>query len=458
MDDVPPPEAFEPQPVDARRGGRLRRRIQVVVTVIVIASLIVLAAVGSGGFLVQTPVNVTPAAVPHLAVVDADGRLSTIDGQGGAITPYPATDVRFTFPAWSADGEHIAAIGAGTDGTGVYVFRARGEDAASADPTIIYRSLDRPPFYLYWTPDGEHVTFLTTEPDGLSLRIAPIDGSAQASIVRAGAPMYWDFVDAARLLVHSGTTAPDGFFGEVGLDGAQVDGSARATGVFRAPAVSGDDRFRAYLGAGDGAIGEVVRESRDGSGTTRIRVFGPAAMGFSPTGDELAFVAPDQLTAGNLPLPVGPLRILDVGASEPRTLLEGSCVAFFWSPDGAVIAVLRLDSPGDTVVEAVAREAVARAAVARAELAGLSMRLTFVDAANGSIRSDRLVQVSELFVNQVLPFFDQYALSHRFWSPDATEIVLPLASDDDITRLVAIPADGSDARLLAPAELGFWSP
>ena len=287
--------------------------------------------------------------------------------------------------------------------------------------------------------------------------------------------MYWDFVDDIRLLVHSGTAAPDGFFGEVALDGTPFDGTGRATGVFRAPAVSGDDRFRAYLGAGDGAIGEVVRESRDGSGTTRIRVFGPAAVGFGPTDDALAFIAPDDLTSDQLPLPVGPLRILDPGAAEPRTLLAGSNVAFFWSPTGEVIAALQLNAPDDTVTDAVEIVATggssvpaigsrtvgpvgAANGVTRPTAAGLGLRLSFVDAADGSIRSERAIQVSDLFLNQVLPFFDQYALSHRFWSPDGSAIVLPVVGDGDITRLLAIPADGSAARLIATAEMGSWSP
>ena len=344
MDDIPPPEAFEPQPDETPGGGRLRRRVEVVVTLTVVVALIVLAAVESGGFITRgNDVGTQAPPAARLAVVDAAGALTTVDGQGGSVVSYAAPGVTFVFPAWSPDGSRIAAIGQGADGTGVYVFKVRTGDATSG-PVVAYESADRPPFYLYWTPDGQSVTFLTTEPEGLALRIAPADGSAAASVVRAGAPMYWNFVDPARLLVHSGTSGADGFFAEVGVDGTPFEGTGRAAGVFRAPAVSGDDRFRAYLGAGDEPVGEIVRESRDGSSTTRIRVFGPAAVGFSPTGDELAFVAPDRLTSSALPLPVGPLRLLDPGASEPRTLLAGSVVAFFWSPTGKVIAVLRLPS------------------------------------------------------------------------------------------------------------------
>jgi TolB protein len=453
MDDVPPPEAFEPQPEWAQHSGGIRRRAKAAITLVVVASLIVLAAVEGGGFILRADRAETSATTARLAVVDAAGALTTVDSLGGSVVAYSVPGVRFQFPTWSPDGSRIAAIGAGADGTGVYVFTAREADQVATSPVVAYTSAEQPPFYLYWTPDGRQLTFLTTEVDGLALRIVPADGSSAATVVRAGAPMYWDFVDDGRLLVHSGSTADDGFFGEIAIDGTAFEGTGRAPGTFRAPVVSGDDRYRAYLGAGDGVIGEVVRESRDDSGTTRIRVFGPAAVGFSPTGDQLAFVAPDEFTSGSLPLPVGPLRVLDPGASEPRTLLTGSSLAFFWSPTGKVIAVFRLDSPNDTVTEVRAGGVTAREAAA-----GLALRLSFVNVADGTILSQRSIQASDLFVNQVLPFFDQYALSHRFWAPDGTAIVLPVVGDGDVTRLLAIPADGSDARLIATAEIGSWSP
>jgi TolB protein len=113
---------------------------------------------------------------------------------------------------------------------------------------------------------------------------------------------------------------------------------------------------------------------------------------------------------------------------------------------------------GTTARLAAVHEATTREAAAREAAAGLALRLTFVDVADGTILSQRSIQASDLFVNQVLPFFDQYALSHRFWAPDGTAIVLPVVGDGDVTRLLAIPADGSDARLIATAEFGSWSP
>lgn len=470
---MPPAEAFEPRPDEPLGESRTRRRIRVAVTLLVVTALVVLAAVEGSGFIVRRDaVEVAPSPAPstaRLAVVDVAGALSITDARGGPLAPLPALGVRFQFPAWSPDGLRLASVGEGAGGSSLQVFDMGAAGPTSrtgeppVEPVVVYESREAPAFYLYWTPDGRRVTFLTTEaePAGLALRMVPADGSRPATIVRQGAPMYWDFVDDGRLLVHSGTSGADGFLGEVRVDGSPFAGTERSGGVFRSPSVSVDDRFVAYLSPGDGAVGEVVRESRDGSGTTRIRVFGAAAMSFSPATDQLAFLAPDQPTSSPLPLPVGPLRLLDLGAAEARTLLGGSVVAFFWSPTGDQIAALRLEDRDDPVVEAVSDggAVLARAARHAAEAAtGLALRLSFVTVADGAVVSERVVRVSDLFVNQVLPYFDQYALSHRFWSPDGAAIALPVVVDDDIVKILAIPADGSEPVVLATAAIGFWSP
>ena len=118
-----------------------------------------------------------------------------------------------------------------------------------------------------------------------------------------------------------------------GADGGPFQGTDRAAGVFRAPTVSTSGRYRAYLAAGGDSVGEVVREARDGAGQTRIRVFGTAAMSFSPVDDDLAFLALDQPASSALPLPVGPAPSPPPGRLGGTVRLPGSVVAFFWSPD-----------------------------------------------------------------------------------------------------------------------------
>ena len=165
--------------------------------------------------------------------------------------------------------------------TAVYVFTPP-ESGADRRPTRWSSTAapDRPPFYLYWSPDGPALTFLTTEPDGLALRLAPADASAPAAAIREGAPMYWSWADPTRLLVHSGGEGIAGFFGEVAPDGVATEPAAILAGAFRAPAVSSDGRFRAFVAAGDGTRQQVVLETRDRTDSHAVDVFGMAAVEF----------------------------------------------------------------------------------------------------------------------------------------------------------------------------------
>ena len=87
---------------------------------------------------------------------------------------------------------------------------------------------------------------------------------------------------------------------------------------------------------------------------------------------------------------------------------------------------------------------------------GLPLRLVFVTVASGVIRSQKAVQVSDDFVQQILPYFDQYALSHHLWSPDGASIVLPLVSADGIVHLTSIRADGSETLPVTVGISAFW--
>ena len=88
---------------------------------------------------------------------------------------------------------------------------------------------------------------------------------------------------------------------------------------------------------------------------------------------------------------------------------------------------------------------------------GVPLHLVFVDVASGSVRASRAAEVTSRYVNNILPYYDQYALSHRLWAPDSSAIALPLVVDD-VDRLYVDPgrrfrddaARGRRARLLEP--------
>lgn len=454
MDELrPPPPPSRPtpvvEPVVSRRGPR-RLRVAAALVALLGVGVIAIALVATG--------RLGPAAPPpRVVLVDPEGGLAIVDAAGGDRIVHAPPGTEFTFPAWSPDGTRVAAVATADDAGSIRVYGS-GPDA-SAEGTTLYTSEDAAPFYLYWAPDGRSITFLTAEGPGIALRSAPADGSAEASVLREGAPMYWAWEEPDRMLVHTGAD-PDAFLGAVRPDGTTISPIEGSWGVFRAPAASDDGRYEAFLEQKPDGRGAVVTTSADGGSRHEVGVFGSAAFGFAPSGSRLAFVAADAADR-IAPFPFGSLRVLDAATGEVRSLPASSVVAFFWSPDGRRIATLGVTSSGD---QTAGRARLASVRADRAEgdpvpaLDGIPVGIRFIDVEAGTATPLQLVGLSPLFVNQVLPYFDQYALSHRVWSPDGTSILLPLVGDDGTEVLQVLPADGSASRVLAPGSMGFWSP
>ncbi|HEY6571582.1 MAG TPA: hypothetical protein VIZ22_14920 [Candidatus Limnocylindrales bacterium] len=454
-----PAYAVEPGPiggpVDPVRARR-RRRLVAAVGVIVVAAVGLAVAVSVVGRLGQPP---TPAG--RVAFVDPAGALAIVDAQGGNRVVHAPPGTTFAFPAWSPDGSRVAAVSNGGDGAAIEVFDAAAGTAAPADRTVLFKSDTSAPFYLYWAPDGSAVGFLTQEDSSIALRSAPADGSANPTTLREGAPMYWAWEDPGRMLVHTGADT-DAFLGAVGADGSIVSTVDALPGVFRSPSVSADGRYEAYAVAGRGGPAAVVVAASDGSTSFDVPVFGPAAVGFAPSGPQLAFIGAREEDR-EVPLPLGPLRVIDAGTGAVRQFPVDDVVTFFWSPDGRTIATIGVADPENSGPAAgTARLAAVRdddrATRPTVDAPGVDVSLVFIDVASGTGTRPRIVPLSPLFVNQVMPYFDQYALSHRVWAPDGSAILLPLIGDDGEASLAMLPADGSAPRTLAPGSMGFWSP
>jgi len=467
MDELLPVEPVRPP-------SPLRRRTLLVVTLVLIAAFVVVAGLEGSGFIIQprpapaVEATLAPKPPTRLAVIGLDAALSSIDASDGSTVDYPAAGGSFGFPAWSPDGTRITAIGTGGQEGILALFTALVDRSATsaALPTILYQSENHPPFYAYWAPDGAAIAFLTTELNGITLRRVPADSSGPDTTIRTGAPMYWQWIDPSSLLVHSGGDAASGFAGEVGLDGSPVGSTTLEAGAFRAPAVSSDGKYLAFATSLQDGSAQVVVEARDGSPATRhaIPVYGTAAIEFDPASDRVAFIAqsiPDVPSN----LPIGPLRIVNAATGALRTILDGGVIVFFWSPDGRTIAAIRVPDPTDGNVASLTEPKAVLTRATRATAHGtatadddISMQLVFVDSATGTIRSRKMIRESVLFGTQVEPYFDQYALSHRFWSPDSQSIVLPIDDDQGASQITVFHADGSDPQVLGHGEFAAWSP
>jgi TolB protein len=388
--------------------------------------------------------------VNRIVFVDPDGRLGTVAPDGSDVRLVSGEGAVYQFPAWSPDGSRIAAVGS----NGEQGLLAVLPDQEAAPVVDVYRSASRSPFYLYWSPDGRQVSFLANDPGGIALHLAPADGSAESRVLATGQPFYWDWSQGAdQLLIHTGGAGDAARLAVIDTGGATVADGLASPGLFQAPGISASGRYIAYAEAGDEL--KVVIMDEGGESTAAVPHRGLVAMSWSPAADQLAFTSPEQAQVSF----IGPLRLLDAENGEVRTLVREQVITFFWSPDGRSIAYLTREA-GTGGPQAGRPLGLARAAPVSTTFQDrdrLVLRLWVVDVASGEQRLLTSFQPTPIFVTQFIPYFDQYALSHRLWSPEGDAVVLPMLEDGH-QGIYVIPIDGAQKQRVADGSMAFWSP
>lgn len=136
------------------------------------------------------------------------------------------------------------------------------------------------------------------------------------------------------------------------------------------------------------------------------------------------------------------LKIIDVASSKVRTLMKDNFAAYFWSPDGERILFAKRKLGTDLWTWAVVE-----------------------------VKDGKTYDVVDFVPSRplllVFQYFDQYALSHRIWSPDSKSFVFAGAAGKD-----ARPAEGlrnptiytveavaqAKPQSLTEGHIAFWSP
>jgi TolB protein len=394
--------------------------------------------------------------VNRIAFVDLDAQVNTIAPDGGLLRQLTDSEDFFQFPAWSPDSTRVAAVATGPDGGRLVVMNDEGEPGAPPDE--LYRSFDERPFYLYWSPDGQQISFLANHPEGIGLHLADVAGSNATRLFTVGQPVYWDWADPGRMLLHTGFVGDNARLAYLDSNGDDSGENIARPGYFQAPGVSASGRYWSFAAVDEGGDRSIVVQDSQGATHTEQPHEGLAAMSWSPADDLLAYVSPEVRTT----VFFGPLRLLIAQNGSVEVLSSRLVLAFFWSPDGQSIAyftVGQAENPGTNASLGPSRVAARQAQqsiIPALQDEGIELDLWVADVASGDSRHLLTFRPTRIFLTQFLPFFDQYALSHRLWSPDSAALTLPVVSSN-APEIVVVSALTGEATAIAGGIMAFWS-
>ena len=392
----------------------------------------------------------------RLVFVAPDGQLMLARAGEQDVQRLTDTAGVLQFPAWSPDGAQVAAIG--VDGEGGFVMTV----LVGVAPVLRehYRSRSQAPFYLYWSPDASQLSFLANHPTaGIGLYLS--DLVSPARLLSTGSPFYWQWTaDSERLLIHSGFSGAQARLGFTSAQADTLSDNLAAPGFFQSPGISASGTFIAY---------DTV--TADGMGRLRIDTLNPdnadnhagntftpreldhpglIAFAWNPASDGLALMHPPQPAA----VYYGPLQYLDVSTGLLEDLTTDPVIAFFWSPDGRYIAYLTPASNNAGDIAQPGTSPTEQHITFQPPPPQLELKL--IDMTERSVREVYQFRPGRLFLSQFLPFFDQYALSHRVWSPDSQALALPVVTPEGATQVTIITVAG-EVLPVAAGDMPFWS-
>ena len=317
----------------------------------------------------------------------------------------------------------------------------------------LYVDGEQAPFYLYWSPDSRQVAFLASDPDGMGLHLVQADGSADSQLLTIGGPLYWQWsADSQSMFVHSGFSGEAARLELIATDSDGNGDTVAAPGFFQAPGISVDGRYLAYAEVMNGNNSQLVIVDQESDTMVTQRHAGQVAMAWSPSANQLAFTSGTE--AGSSAF-IGPLRLMDAVTGDVRVISDEPIIAFFWSPDGRFLAALSIARSNEGDINAqLEKEPLSKPGLQQ-NLPQLRLLVYDVNEDEGRVLLSFVPTFT--FASQLLPFFDQYALSHRLWSPDSSALVLAMIEDGRNQIFIINTATGQK-RYLADGQMPFWSP
>jgi TolB protein len=401
-----------------------------------------------------TTIRGSAAGLPgRLAVVAFDGSLLTMRADGTDVRELapgsPGTSV--SAPAWTFDGSRLVWTALGTNAVRVRSAKPDGSDLREA--------LLSPPGAAY-LPAGTTGALAALRSTGTgTVQLDLLDPvSLTARTLRSGSPLFASWSpDGTRLLVHAGTD-------EVLV--VRPDGTARPVpvrpGSFGTPQWL-DDRTAVLAVSDAGSQVLSLVDVDTGSRRDLVAFSGAVRFQVAPGGAKLAYqVVPEAGGGGtgsnvswrpDAGAPAAPqvappttappttttlvqgrqneLVVIDLATRTPTVARDRAVNAFVWSPTGGRLAYLENDQNGAVRW---------RYWSAQGTLDGVAYAAT------------------RQFLTQIVPAFEQYSQSVRWWSPDGQAFTYAGRVGPRTGIWVQQMQPGLAANYVADGDSAIWSP
>lgn len=375
---------------------------------------------------------------------DASGRDRIVGGgvaTGGVqaqplAQPLTLQTATYTWPTWSPDGSQLVVSrvpGPGRASAALMLMKPPSPIESALHTTRrggLDRVADGVPHFPLWSPDGLRLALIAPnrETSALLLTEVSLTGGDSETIAEV-APLYiaWS-PDSNLLAIHHQRSL---FIRDANGD---LFDPGRPSIRYRVPSFSADSASLAYVADIDDASRLVARDLQSGEEQSFVDVPVEAVFAWSPTNaHQIAIAQRENIrTAG-----YRGISIVDTQTGDERLLYEGDVFAFWWSPNGATLAIVASGADGFVWMA--------------------------IDPAEETVTSiAEFVPSPDFFT--YLQFFDQFAQSHQVWSADSTAVVFAGKRvednrSDSQDRAWVIDMTGGDAHVpLGNARVAFFVP
>lgn len=401
-----------------------------------------------------------PAITGSIAIIGSDHNVYIIDENGAerALTNDGDTSRRYQFPTWSTDGRlsFFCCDINFASAMFVEVYVATPDMTAAK---LLYRATDEAYTYSYWSPANcsegpacrDLAVLLARRASPFKVELIRQNGTSTTSrSIGSGSPFYFSWnQDGERMLWHRDNEKMTIFSSG---DDTEVSVTDQTPNGFQAPAFSPvDDRAAVVVAESGGLTNALVILDGDEQVTllegipAAIRSYANVmAFTWSPDGRYLAYRAINRFGASSL-------FVVDVDKGDlVATTGEVNVIAFFWSPDSSKLMYMT-----PTVASG---DAFARPRLVSSQPIDNFYAWSLLNIETGASSAVTTFSPSASML-YVLAYFDQFAQSHRFWSPDSRYFLYSGLTDGGVTSVNIL--DTTDSATvpftIADGELGVWS-